>query len=140
MTALWPKMKMRNLFAALLVFCLTSCASYERAINPTNVGQIRPGITTESDLLQLFGYPDTRWTGMHGSVALDWFRSISPNPAGYLPIAGQFLGGLDLEVQQLSVLIGPSGRVASFSVYDSNGAVKSEKTHLEFTGSYRPSK
>ena len=124
-------MKMRNLIALLLLSCLTSCASYETAINPTTVHQIRPGATTESDLLELFGPPDTRWVALRGRIALNWFRSLNPDPAGYVPVFGQFLGGLDLEVQELSVVVAPSGRVESFSIYDSNGVVKSEKTRLD---------
>lgn len=46
------------------------------------------------------------------------------------------MGGLDLEVQQLTVLLGPNGRVRSYSIYDSNGAVHTEKTRLHSATEY----
>ncbi len=123
-------MKIRNLFATLLVLCLASCASQYSSITPSAVNQIRPGITTEADLLQLFGPPDTRLSTIQGVTSLVWFRSLGPNPAGYLPVFGQFMGGLDLEVQQLSVLVSRSGRVTSYTIYGSDGMVKTARTHL----------
>jgi hypothetical protein len=116
-----PKMKFQIVLAAAAVLCLTSCASYE--ITQAKINQVRKGVTTESDLIQLFGPPDTEWSAFHGNTSIDWFRSEGPSVAGYLPVVGQFTGGLDLNVQQLSIVIGVDGRVASVMIYDSNGAV-----------------
>ncbi len=126
-------MKTKILLAAIFAFCLTNCAPYRNAITQPAVSQIRPGVTTKADLVQLFGRPDTQVTAFNGDTTLDWFRSVGPNAAGYAPVVGQFLGGLDLEVQQLIVVVGRSGRVRSFTVYDSNGPLKSEKTKLRTT-------
>ena len=122
-------MKTRILLAVLLAFCFPSCASYYGVLTPTSIQQIRVGVTTEADLVQLFGPPDTRFSSDSGTRAqLDWYRSIPPEPAGYLPWIGQFFGGLDLQVQQLTVSLGRGGRVVSFRMYDSDGTVISEKT------------
>ncbi len=126
-------MKTRILFAALFAFCLTNCAPYRNAITQPAVNQIRPGVTTEADLVQLFGRPETRVTAFNGDTTSEWSRSIGPKAAGYAPVVGQFLGGLDLEVQELVVVVSRSGRVRSFTMYDSNGAVKQEKTRLRTT-------
>lgn len=80
-------------------------------------------------MLQLFGPPDTRLSTIRGVTSLVWFRSLGPKPAGYVPTFGQFMGGLDLEVQQLSVVVSQNGRVASYIIYGSNGMVKTERTH-----------
>ena len=128
MTEIQPMMKFRFLSATLFALCLTSCASYE--ISQPKLGQIRAGVTTQADLLQLFGPPDTEWTAFRGNSSLDWYRSEGPNVTGYLPIVGQFAGGLDFEIQQLSVTIGPNGRVLSYSLFDSNGAVKADQRVL----------
>ncbi len=118
-------MKIRNLLAALGLLCLTSCATdHHEVITQPAVSQIRPGVTTEADLVHLFGPPDTRLAAYQGSTKLDWFRSVAPKPRGYFPVFGQFWGGLDFDVQQLSVSLGQSGRVTEYTVYDSKGAVK----------------
>jgi hypothetical protein len=122
------KMKIRIVLAVSVVLCLTSCASYE--ITQSKLNQIRKGSTTEADLVELFGPPDTEWSGFQGNISLDWFRSEGPSIAGYLPVVGQFAGGLDLDVQQLSVVIGPGGRVAKVVIYDSNGAVRTSRQQL----------
>jgi outer membrane protein assembly factor BamE (lipoprotein component of BamABCDE complex) len=117
-------MKITLLVATLLTFCLSSNASFGRSITQAKVDQIKLGYTTEADLVRLFGPPITRSTDIYRTTALDWIRSVPPGPQAYLPLIGSFLGGLDVEVQQLSVQLGPDGRVRSFTIYDLNGNVK----------------
>ncbi|MGI8432282.1 MAG: hypothetical protein ACR2MW_08345 [Chthoniobacterales bacterium] len=127
-------MKTRILLAALFTFCLTSCASFDGVLRPTAVEQIQPGVTTEADLVALFGPPDTRLAATQGMrTEIDWFRSVPPEPASYLPVIGELFGGLDLEVQQLSVVLGPGDRVMSYRFYDSDSGVQSEKTRRRST-------
>ncbi len=124
-------MKIRILLAALLTSCLTSCASYHGVLAPPAIKQIQPGVTTEANLVTLFGPPDTRLAAAYGTrTELTWFRSIPPPPSGYIPFVGQFLGGLDLDVRQLIVILGHGGRVTSYQFYDSNGGVQFEETRV----------
>lgn len=128
------KMKNRFLILAFLALSLTSCASYHPAITQPAVRQIRPGITTEPDLNTIFGPPDTRIASYNGDIFLTWFRSVPPGPSGYVPIVGQFMGGLDLHVQQMNVFLTRSGRVRSFTIYDSNGLVRTENSQIHSGG------
>ena len=133
-------MKIKLLVAALLAFCLTSGASFGHSITQAKVDQIRPGYTTEADLVKLFGPPITRSTDIYKTTSLDWIRSAPPGPQAYLPLIGSFLGGLNVEVQQLSVQLGADGRVSSFTVYDLNGNVKARRTRTETVTERRYSK
>jgi hypothetical protein len=126
-------MKIRILFAVVLGFCLTSCATSYFAISRPAVNSIRPGVTTEGDLVTLFGPSDTKWPANRGMTGLDWFRSAGPAAPGYAPVLGQFWGGLDIDVQQLSVFVSPGGRVESYTFYDSDGTIKTENTHRHTT-------
>lgn len=128
------KMKIKLFVAALLTCCLTSYASTGHSITQPKVNQIRPGYTTEADLDQLFGPPTTRSTDIYKTTALNWIRSERPGLPGYLPLVGQFLGGLDVEVQQLSVELRADGRVRSFTIYDLNGNVKARTAQTEAIG------
>ena len=117
-------MKIKLLAAVLLTFCLTSRAAFGHSITQAKVDQIRPGYTTEADLVRLFGPPITRSTDIYRTTSLDWIRSQPPGLQAYLPLVGSFLGGFDIEVQQLSVQLRADGRVGSFTIYDLNGNVK----------------
>ncbi len=120
-------MKNRILLAALLALGFAGCAGPHGVLTQAKVHQIRPGATTEVDLNTLFGPPDTRWAALYGrKTQLDWFRSVPPGAGAYVPVFGQFLGGLDFHIQQLTVVLGPSGRVQSYQIYNSNGEVRSE--------------
>ena len=120
-------MKSRYLTAALLALCFTSCASSETAFTSLQLNQIRPGVTTEAQLVGLFGPPDTELTTFEGMSTVAWFRSAGPPISGYLPVVGSCTGGLDVDVQELHVQTGVGGRVLSFSFYQSLGEVKTEQ-------------
>ncbi len=118
-------MKTKSLVAAILLStCLTTLAFAPRTITQAHVNQIRLGQTTEPELVALFGTPTTRFVDLRNSVSLDWFRSRPIPPAGYLPLIGQFLGGLDVEAQQLSVVLSPSGHVIRYYVHSSRDRLK----------------
>jgi hypothetical protein len=103
----------------LLATCLTSWAWYGKSITPEKLGQIRIGQTTETDLVNLFGPPSTRFVDIYHSVSLDWFRSVPMSFGGYLPFIGELAGGRDVEAQQLSVVLNPGGRVTRYEMHSS---------------------
>lgn len=105
--------------AILLTSCLTSWAWEPSTITQERVDQIQIGQTTEADLVRLFGTPTTRFVDLRQYVAIDWFRSVPPPPQSYIPIIGPCLGGLDVEAQQLTVNLSPSGRVLRYEVHSS---------------------
>ena len=113
-------MKTKLLAIAILVCSsLTTWAWFPPAITQEKVNQIQIGQTTEADLVGLFGAPTTRKTDIRGQVELDWFRSQPIPWQGYLPLIGSFIGGLDIDAQQLYVLLSPRGAVLRFSAYSS---------------------
>src|SRR5450432_858029 len=101
-------MKIRILSTLFVVSCLTSCAPL---LTQQKVDQIKPGVTTRADLVQLFGPPETQLVSDEHDVYLDWFRSEPAPVSGYVPLVGSFLGGLNLDVEQLSVHLAGNGRV-----------------------------
>src|SRR6476620_4711253 len=113
-------MKTRFLVAALLISsCLTILASYPRTITQANVNQIRPGQTTEADLVNLFGVPTTRFVDLAHYTAIDWFRSVPAPAKSYIPLIGFCLGGLNVEAQQLTVVLSPRGTLGPYEVHSS---------------------
>jgi hypothetical protein len=113
-------MKTKLLAIALLISSgLTTWAWFPPSITQEKVNQIQIGRTTETDLVRLFGAPTTRRVDLRGEVELDWFRSKPIPPQGYLPLIGSFIGGLDIDSQQLAVVLSPRGTVLRFSAYSS---------------------
>jgi len=106
-------------FAILISSTLTTWAWFPPAITQERVNRIQIGQTTEADLVRVFGTPTIRKTDIRGQVELDWFRSRPIPWQGYLPLIGSFIGGLDVEAQQLYVLLSPQGTVLRFSAYSS---------------------
>ncbi len=103
----------------LLSSCLTSWAWFPSSITQQKVNQIRLGQTTEADLVHLFGTPTTRFVDLAHYTAVDWFRSVPAPPQSYIPLIGSFLGGLNVEAQQLTVTLTPGGRVVQYDVHSS---------------------
>jgi hypothetical protein len=113
-------MKTKILFCAILLSsCLTSWAWFPPSVTQQKINQIRIGQTTESDLVQLFGTPTTRFVDLAHYTSIDWFRSVPAPPQSYIPIIGSLLGGLDVEAQQLTIVLSPGGRVVRYEVHSS---------------------
>jgi hypothetical protein len=113
-------MKTKTLVCAILIFSgLTSWAWFPPSITQRKINEIRIGQTTEADLVHLFGTPTTRSIDLAHNITVDWFRSVPAPPQSYIPLIGSFLGGLDVDAQQLSVYLSPSGRVVRYEVHSS---------------------
>lgn len=113
-------MKTKFLVCALLLStCLTSWAWFPPAITRARLAQIRAGQTTEADLVHLFGTPTTRTTDLAHYITIDWFRSVPAPPQSYIPLIGSFLGGMNIDAQQLSVFLTPGGRVVRYEFHSS---------------------
>jgi hypothetical protein len=127
-------MKTKLLVATILLSsCLTSWAWFPKSITQEKINQIRVGQTTEADLVQLFGPPTTRFVDISHIMSLDWFRSVPMSPGGYVPLLGELFGGLKVEAQQLSVVLGSSGRVIRFEAHSSKDTLKTEPQRAVIT-------
>jgi len=111
------------ILAVLASLCLTSHASCG-LITQQDLNLIRPGNTTEIDLVHMFGPPATRTVQEDGKKSLNWFESSAAPPQSYIPIVGPWLVRLDARVQQLSVLVGANGRVERYNMHDSRDDMK----------------
>ena len=121
------KMKTKIAIAGILISsCLTSWAWFPPSITQEKLNQIKVGVTTEADLVHLFGPPSTRFIDLKQQVADDWFRSVPMPIGGYLPLIGELCGGLHVDAQQLTVLLTPDGRVIRFEAHSSRQAFEQQ--------------
>jgi outer membrane protein assembly factor BamE (lipoprotein component of BamABCDE complex) len=112
-------------FAALLAVAIAGCSSVGTPISQEKVNQIRIGVTTEPDLLLLFGNPSTKTLDPNGSIVLTWvYSSASTKPETFVPLAGPLIGGYSTRLQQLTVLIDRKGRVERWTMNNAPGEVR----------------
>jgi outer membrane protein assembly factor BamE (lipoprotein component of BamABCDE complex) len=115
-----------SLLALLALTCLTSYATAAESITQEKVNQIRPGQTTEQDLIRIFGAPATETVCPEADRSLDWYYVRPISPQNYIPVIGPALGGAQVKAWELWVVVSASGRVKRYIAYQhyANGEVK----------------
>jgi hypothetical protein len=116
-----------NSILALLTFaCLTSYATADESITQEKINQIRPGQTTEEDLVRTFGPPATQTVCPEEETSLDWFYAAPISAQNYIPIIGPALGGAQVKAWELWVVVGTHGQVKRYIAYQhyANGEVR----------------
>lgn len=107
----------RTLLGGLIAVCLSGCMSASQNFNENKVSEIQKGVTTEGDLVRIFGEPSQRSRNGDGSSVLQWmYMESRVRGESFIPYAGAFLGGTDSANKTLVVSLGPNGRVTDFSV------------------------
>ena len=122
-----------SLLALVMLVCLTSNATAGKSITQEKVNQIRPGLTTEDDLVRAFGPPATKTVCPPGEITLDWFYASPISAQNYIPVIGPALGGTHVKAWELWVVLGVSGEVKRYIAYGHyvNGETKRyvERSH-----------
>ena len=115
-----------SILALVMLACLTRQATAGHAITQDKVNQIRPGLTTEEDLVRAFGPPETKAVCPPDEIALDWFYSSPIKAQNYIPIIGSALGGTQVKAWELWVVVDANGQVKRYIAYGHyvNGEVK----------------
>ncbi len=106
-----------SLLALVMLVCLTSSATAGRSITQEKVNQIRPGWTTEEDLVRAFGPPATKTVCPPGEITLDWFYASPISARNYIPVIGPALGGTHVTAWELWVVLGANGEVKRYIAF-----------------------
>jgi outer membrane protein assembly factor BamE (lipoprotein component of BamABCDE complex) len=103
-----------SILALVMLACLTSHAMAGHSITQEKINQIRPGWTTEEDLVRAFGPPTTKTVCPPGEIALDWFYASPISAQNYIPVIGPALGGTHVKAWELWVVVGANGEVKRY--------------------------
>jgi outer membrane protein assembly factor BamE (lipoprotein component of BamABCDE complex) len=106
-----------SILALAMLACLTSNVMAGRSINQAKVNQITPGLTTEEDLVRVFGPPSTRTVCPPGETTLDWFYVSPLSAQNYIPVVGPALGGTHVRAWELWVVLRTDGPVKRYIAY-----------------------
>jgi hypothetical protein len=107
-------MKINQLISTVLSSLWLASQASSGQIEQHDINEIKPGITTETDLARRFGPPDTRVVDTRGNRLIHWTKLGAPPLRGYLPIIGPWLGDLDVCWQDLWVQVRANGRVEHY--------------------------
>lgn len=119
---------MRNTYALVrwtlslaVILAVAGCVSSGRRLDTDRVSQIRKGVTTRQEVLQLLGSPDQQTSDGDGNVTMVWqFTKATAKATNFIPVVNLFAGGADVQNQSVLVITGPNGIVRDFQ-YSSGG-------------------
>jgi len=112
--------------ALVMLAFLTGHAMAGKSITQEKISQIRPGQTTEEDLVRAFGPPATKTVCPPEEMTLDWFYLSPISAQNYIPVIGPALGGTQFKAWELWVVLGANGEVKRYIAYGlyANGETK----------------
>lgn len=117
---------MRNNLLLCLVVCLVGCASSGKEISTDRVAQIQKGVTTEAEVIQMLGTPQTKTIGSDGKVIMLYqYTKVKNRAANFVPVVGLLAGGMDMRMQMFTVIVNQQGIVENYTLNDSNTDINS---------------
>lgn len=109
-----------------LIVCLAGCATAGKELDVNKLSGIQKGITTEREVQGLFGVPQMKSLNSEGKIIMLYhFTKVKSNAANFVPVAGLLVGGMDMRVQTLSVLVDKEGKVENYTLNDSQTDINS---------------
>jgi hypothetical protein len=119
-----------SILALVMLTCLTNHATAGHSITQAKISQIRPGQTTEAELVRAFGPPATKTVCPPEQRTLDWFYASPIAAQNYIPVIGPLLGGTQVKAWELWVVLNANGQVRRYIAYEHyvNGQTK---RHIE---------
>lgn len=100
---------MKTLLMIAAAIALTACASHGQPITQEQVSRVTEGKTTRQELIASFGPPTVSTRNSDGSEILSW---------GHAKIG---FAGSSYKNQTMTAVIGPDGKVVSYSTSDIGG-------------------
>jgi len=115
---------MKKIIGILVLGCVLIGCTTSRGlqIDPLIVSQITEGVTTEGEVMGLFGEPLTREENDEGKVILTYdYTHLDANKARYYPVINMMAGKFTIFKQSLAILFNEQGTVEKYLFYESNG-------------------
>ena len=118
---------LKSLSTLALAIIVAGCASTGQNFDESKISQIKKGVTTEAELVQMFGAPTSRAMNSEGNTTLNWmYAEVREKGTSFIPYAGTWVGGTQSKEKSLTVTLGADGKVASFA--SSVGGLETRQT------------
>ncbi|MFH1800238.1 MAG: outer membrane protein assembly factor BamE [Candidatus Omnitrophota bacterium] len=103
---------MKESMVLLMCFALCGCLTMGKRIDENKASEIKEGVTTESQVIELLGTPFGKHVTDDGKTKLDYvFLRNKPRAKNFIPFVGLFISSMDQEKDTLQILIGKDGKV-----------------------------
>ena len=101
------KNRSRSLALSLVLTLLVAgCASVGNNFDESKIAEIKKGVTTEGDLVKMFGDPQNRTINSDSGLILTWMYSEAKvKGQSFIPYAGAFMGGTKAKNKTLSATL-----------------------------------
>src|SRR3989338_1582008 len=108
----------------LIALFMCGCATTGTRIETDKVQQIKEGITTEKEVIDILGSPWQKTLGSDGKTLMVYqYTKVKNRAQNFIPIVGLLAGGMDMDQQMLTVLIGKDGKVEKYTFNDSKSPI-----------------
>jgi outer membrane protein assembly factor BamE (lipoprotein component of BamABCDE complex) len=102
-----------------VVIC--GCASVGRKLDESKVDQIKQGVTTRDQVIQLVGSPDQLTRDGAGNITFQYiYAHAQAKGSSFIPIYGAFAGGANVQNQFLTVTFTNNVVSSLVSTYGAN--------------------
>lgn len=106
----------------LSVFCmaaiLSACAAPAPKVAPS-AASFQKGITTEADVVAMFGKPMSVMSGMDGRKVIAYATvNNGIRGASFIPVVGLFAGGMDMKISSATFTFGQDGKLTDYKLSD----------------------
>jgi hypothetical protein len=106
-----------NIMGMAIAVAVIGCASAGNNFNESRTTSIQKGVTTEKDLVDMFGAPNSQTRNSDGMTILEWtYAESQVNGKSFIPYAGAFLGGSSSANKSLKVTLNSSGVVTDYTM------------------------
>jgi len=104
------------LISAALAISLTACVSSGVRVTGEQTATLKRGETTRTEVLAAFGKPTTQVRRADGSTMLMYmYTEAASRPESFIPIAGAFLGGMDMRSNHVTLVFDPNDTLTDYT-------------------------
>lgn len=105
---------------AMVVLALSGCAASGVKVTDAHLSSMKPGETTEAQVVQSLGAPTMRTRMGDGSTMVIYsYHETKVRPETFIPFAGAFIGGSDGRTNTVTLRFDPAGKLIDTSSSES---------------------
>jgi hypothetical protein len=105
----------RSLLSLLVVTALTGCMSTGIQVRPEQLVSFKEGETTEAEVVQKLGAPNTSVAMSDGSkITVYSFVQSQARVASFIPLIGPMVGGADAQMNSTTFRFDRTGKMISY--------------------------
>lgn len=117
---------MKKYIFFFIFFLISGCSTVGNKIEQEKVSQIKEGVTTEQEVINILGKPYMKTLNSDGKIIMLYqYTKVKNRASNFIPVVGLINGGMDMQQQMLTVLIGKDGKVDKYTLNDSATAINS---------------